>query len=151
MNFSQHFLESVQNFYTVFMVPIHNFKISANIDMYTYKMSLVQESSTVVVIFCLTSRISSLSYQLYHCQISLPKIQLLLYHSQPHSLQQLDIVSKVKPKASFISAEFPCPRQTRILTVLQTSFQPPTFAHSFPFYGIPSLPSSPLIELLPFL
>lgn len=51
----------------------------------------------------------------------------------------------------FTSTEFPHSSQTVIFTVLQTSFHPPTFVHSFPLYDIPFFPFFLLIEILSFL
>lgn len=61
-------------------------------------------------------------------------------------LQQLDVDSTIKPQSLHILAliftGFPCASQIGILTVLQTSFHPPTFVHNFPFYGILFFPFS---------
>lgn len=49
-----------------------------------------------------------------------------LYHKTPKPLH----------RGLLISTGFLCSSPTDIFTVLQTSFYPSTFIHSFPFYGI---------------
>lgn len=89
----------------------------------------------------------TIPYQFCHCQINLPKIWLLLCHSwaQTSSAAGRWLYNKTpKPPhpGLLIFTGFPCASQTGILTVLQTSFHPPTFVHNFPFFGIFFFPFS---------